>query len=174
MPCDSSISLDDASSPLSPRGAKVYRSMVGLCLYIGRDRPDVMYVIKELSSKMSCPTALALQRLKKLAGYFKMVGDLSMKLELPVPGHGKHGQSSERMWILESYSDADWSSNKSHRRSTSSSVHMLNGSFPYSSPRTQKLVSLSSCESEFHALVSCICDALFIRSCLEFLLLMSD
>ena len=47
---------------------------------------------------------------------------------------------------------------------------MLNGSFLYSSSRTPKFISLSSCESEFHALVSCICDALFIRSCLEFLL----
>ena len=75
--------MEDVSGPLSPRDAKVYRSMVGLCLYIGRGRPDVMCVVKKFSSKMSCPTALALQRLKKLAGYFKMVGDLSMKLELP-------------------------------------------------------------------------------------------
>ena len=58
-------------------------------------------------------------------------------------------------WVLESYSDADWSSNKATTRSTSCGVHYINGCFMYASSRSQKVVSLSSCESELHSLISC-------------------
>ena len=64
----------------------------------------------------------------------------------------------------------DWSSNRNHRRSTSCGMHFLNGSFIYGSSRNQKVVSLSSCESELHSMVSCMSDAIFIRACCEFLL----
>ena len=45
---------------------------------------------------------------------------------------------------------------------------MINGAFMYGSSRSQKVVSLSSCESELHALVSCACDGIFIKACAEF------
>ena len=48
-------------------------------------------------------------------------------------------------------------------------VHLVCGAFAYGSSRTQKVVSLSSCESELHAMVNTLCDGIFLRSCLEFL-----
>ena len=72
-------------------------------------------------------------------------------------------------WLLETYTDADWSANKKHRKSTSCAVHMVNGNFAKSSSRTQRVVSLSSAESELHSMVSGCSDAIFIKRCLEFL-----
>ena len=72
--------------------------------------------------------------------------------------------------MLESYSDADWSSNRCHRRSTSCGMHFLNGSFVYGTSRNQKVVSLSSCESELHSMVSCMSDAIFSKACRGFIL----
>ena len=43
-------------------------------------------------------------------------------------------------------------------------IHLINGAFMYGSSRSQKVVSLSSCESELHALVSCACDGIFIKA----------
>ena len=80
----------------------------------------------------------------------------------------EHPSTWSRM--LETYSDADWSSNKSHRRSTSCSIHLVNGSFMHGSSRGQKTISLSSCESELHSLVSAACDGLFLMACLRFVL----
>ena len=43
----------------------------------------------------------------------------------------------------------------------------------FSSSRSQKTISVSSCESELHPLVSCMCDGLFILfivACAEFIL----
>ena len=49
-------------------------------------------------------------------------------------------------------------------------IHFINGCFMYSSSRSQRVVSLSSCESELHSLVSCVCDGIFIKACAAFVL----
>ena len=170
VPCDASIQLQDDSEKLSAKDASAYRSVVGLCLYISRERPDLMFTIKEPASSMSSPSLTSLQRLRKLVGYMRYVGDVGVRLHTPVPGQGKGCSGCDRSWVLETYSVADWSSNKSHRRSTSSGIHLVNGAFMYGSSRGQKTISLSSCESELHSLVSAACDGLFLMACLRFVL----
>eukprot|EP00435_Cladocopium_sp_Y103_P023671 s291_g5.t1 len=114
--------------------SRAYRSIIGLLLYLSRDRIDVMFTVKELATSMSKPTLCCLQRLRRLVGYLKYTG------------------------------------NKSHRKSTSCAVHFLNGCFTYAYSRTQRVISLSSAESELHSMVSGCCDGLFIKRCAEFLL----
>ena len=170
IPCSSDLQLIDNSPKLNEKDASAFRSVVGLCLYVGRDRPDLMFTIKELASFMSSPTVSSLQHLRKLVGFMKGVGDLAIKMQVPQAGIGKFQTGGEHAWVLESFSDADWSSNKSHRRSTSCGMHLLNCCFMYGSSRSQKVISLSSCESELHSLVSCSCDGIFVRACIEFAL----
>ena len=170
LPCDASIQLEDGSQFLSTADATKFRSIVGMALYLGRDRPDAMFAIKELAGKMSKPILTSLQRLRKLVGFLKQTGDLAIKLVPPTPGSGKWKTTPEQKWILETFSDADWMGNRAHRKSTSCGVHLLNGNFLYGSSRTQKVISLSSCESELHSIVSSMSDAMFIKRCLEFIL----
>ena len=141
-----------------------------MCLYLGRDRPDLIFPIKELAGKMSKPTATSLQNLRKLVGYIKGAGELGIKLQCPVPGKGKWKTSAEKCWVLETFCDADWMSNRQHRRSTSCGLHFLNGCFLWGTSRTQKTVALSSCESELYSIVSSMCDSIYLRRCLEFAL----
>ena len=56
-----------------------------------------------------------------------------------------------------------------HRRSTSCGIHLLNGAFLFGSSRTQRVVSLSSCESELHAMISTLSDGMFLKRCIEFI-----
>ena len=130
--------------------------------------PDLMFTIKKLASSMASPTMTALQHLRKMIGYMKHVRDVGVKLVALVPGQGKNVDGSNQQWLLERYSDADWSSNNSHRRSTSCGIHFINNSVVYVSSRSQKTISLSSCESELHSLVSCFCDGMFFVACAEF------
>ena len=167
-PVTSQCRQRDLTDELSARDSFAYRSVVGVCLYLARDRPDLLFPVKELSGFMSRPTHGALQKLKKLIGYLKGTADYCVVLEPPVPGQGKW-RSTERFWVLESFTDADWSSNQRHRRSTSCGIHLVCGAFAYGSSRTQKVVSLTSCESELHAMVSTLCDGIFLRRCLEFI-----
>ena len=162
IPCDSSIQVEDKSEGLPPKEAFSYRSIVGTCLYLTRDRPDLLFTVKELSGAMSRPTYTALQRLKKLVGYLKSTPDYCVLLEVPVGGQGKW-HSTDQYWLLETFSDSDWSSNQTHRRSTSCGVHMLNGSFLFASSRSQRVVSLSSCEAELHSMVSALSDGIFLE-----------
>ena len=91
-----------------------------------------------------------------------------MVLEQPVGGSGRWKQSNDKFWILESFSDSDWSGDKRHPRSTSAGMHLLCGAYMFGSSRTQRVISLSSCESELHGMVSTLADGLFLRRCAEF------
>ena len=62
IPCDNSIQLEDVSQLLSYEDATSFRSVVGMALYLGRDRPDAIFTIKEVASRMSKPTVTALQQ----------------------------------------------------------------------------------------------------------------
>ena len=168
-PSDSALQQEDDAQKLSAADAKNYRSVIGLLLYLSRDRADIMFVVKELASAMSSPSLCSVQRLRKLIGFIKHTGDIGVKLPFPEHGVGKFKQGTEAFWFLETYTDADWSSNKAHRRSTSCSIHFLNGCFCFGSSRSQKVISLSSAESELHSMVGGCCDGIFIRSCLQLL-----
>ena len=78
IPCDSGVQQPDVSPELKSSDAKGNRSIVGLLLYMARDRLDIMFTVKELAAFMSKPTLGALQRLRKLVGFLKYTGDLGV------------------------------------------------------------------------------------------------
>ena len=69
---------------------------------MSRERPDLMFTIKELPSSMASPTLTSVQRLRKLVGYMKDVGDLALRLDVPMPGQGSAFQMEVQLgfWRL--------------------------------------------------------------------------
>ena len=119
IPCDAALQQEDNSQQLSANDAKNFRSVIGLLLYLSRDRVDLMFSVTELASKMASPTLCSVQRLRKLVGYVKSSGDLGIKLQYPEHGVGKWKQGTEAFWLLETFTDADWfqqSSSKEHKQ----------------------------------------------------------
>ena len=57
------------SEMLEPDQAAVFRSGLGLALYLAMDRPDIQFAVKTLSSYMARPSVKALSALKHLASY---------------------------------------------------------------------------------------------------------
>lgn len=94
---------------------------------------------------------------------------MGIKLSFPEWGTGKWKKGGDRFWNVETFTNADWAGHKAHRKPTSCGVHFINNNFVYASSRTQRVVSLSSAESELHAMVSGCSDAIFLRRCMEFL-----
>ena len=86
IPCDASIQLPDNSAKLGQKDATPFRSIVGFCLYLTRETPDLMFPIKELACSMASPPVAALGRLLKLMGFMKPMGDIGTHLDLPLPG----------------------------------------------------------------------------------------
>ena len=109
MPGDASLQREDLTMELSSGDAGFYRMAVGVCLYLSRDRRDIVFPVKELASRMSKPTIGSLQSLKKLVGYLKSTQGYAVVLEQPVGGSGRWKQSNDKFWVLESFSDSDWS-----------------------------------------------------------------
>ena len=153
-PADPGIQMEDNSPCLVGSDVTFFRMAVGTCLYITHDRPGVDFTVKELSSYMSNPTVSAMRHLKKLVSYLEETSHYAVVLQQPHGGQGLHKQTNDNYWLLGSFSDSDWSSDKRHQRSTSSGLHMFCGNLVYSSSRTQRTISLSSCEAELHGMVS--------------------
>ena len=117
---------------------------------------------------MARPTKSSMCGLRKLLGYLRNTSGYAVLLPVPEPGRGKMTHVDKHL-ILESYSDSDWSGHQAHRRSTSSAIHYVNSCPVFASARTQRVVSLSSCEAELHALVSAAADGKYIAGCHSFL-----
>ena len=56
VPCDAGIQNEDHSQALNASDGKAYRSVIGLLLYVARERVDIMFTVKELAANMSAPT----------------------------------------------------------------------------------------------------------------------
>ena len=96
VPCDGSIQLEDGSKYLISPDASKFRSIVGMCLFLGRDRPDVIFSIKELASKMSYPTVICANwwvTSKVLASW-----ELNCNALFQAKANGKHPLTNVGCW----------------------------------------------------------------------------
>src|SRR5438045_8402391 len=100
-------------------------------------RPDIAFVLGKLAQYMSDPSEHHGHALKSLMRYLNSTA--SQKLRYGPGGAHKH-------FVM--YSDADWASNKSTRKSVSGSVAIFYGSPISWSSKRQRSVATSSCESE--------------------------
>ena len=169
VPCGDEAQEISNGVLLPPDEATLYRSLVGSGIYLSQERMELDYVIKQLAGGMSSPSRGHLQVMRRLIGYLKQTLGNYSHLRIPDYGKGIH-HSYDSKWILESFTDSDWSGDRSTRRSTSSGVHALNGMVLFHSSRGQRVVSLSSAEAELHGLVSGATDGMALRLCLEFLM----
>ena len=153
-PGHSEIETPDATEELNQHDASVYRSCIGILLYLSPDLPQCQYVIRYLSTCASKPTHKAMVVLKHLVGYMAGHSDQYVSLKWKGMHSGLlHDYECEEP-VLEIFSDADWAADRNTRRSVSGSAIFYGGCLVYSSSRTQKIVSLSSAESETYAAAS--------------------
>lgn len=121
-----------------------YQQIIGSLLYATtHTRPDISFALGKLSQYMSDPAKHHGHALKGLLRYIRST--ISQKMQF--------GPGSEEGLVI--YSDADWASDKTDRKSTSGNVAMLyNGPVSWGS-RKQRSVATSSTESEYMAMSMC-------------------
>lgn len=100
-----------------------------------------------------------------MATYLRASGDYGVKLQTPEFGSGKIKKGVGQYWLLEIFTNADWSSSKQRRRPT----RFVNSNLVFAAACTQKAISLSSAESELDGVVSGCSDGILVRRPLEFL-----
>jgi hypothetical protein len=111
---------------------------------MGFTRPDIAFALGKLSQFMSDPAKHYGHALKNLLRYIKST--IKQKLCFGP------GVAYDHMVV---YTDADWASDKSDRKSISGSVAMFYGGPISWSSKKQMAVSTSSCESEYVSLSAC-------------------
>ena len=103
---------------LGPEEAREFRGMGATLNYLGQDRSDIQYAVKEVCVSMSRPTVGDRRRIKRIVRYLAGVEEVVWKM----------GEWSDEEEIgVEVYVDSDWAK-AADRRSTSGGMVVLGGS----------------------------------------------
>ena len=152
---------------LADDAASAFRTAVGILLYLQPDAAAAQHAIRYLASYMSKPSEGAWKLLRHVVGFLRQHAGYCLCFEVPEVGQGcKVFTPSQH--CIELYTDADWSGNRLTRKSVSGSVIMVNKHVVFSASRTQKIIALSSAESEFHSAVSGSIDGLLIKAAVDY------
>ena len=174
----------ESASPgeyLTSEQSSLFRSALGVCIYVGQERFDVQHSIRILSSYMSRPTKQAMNGLRKLVSYLQYSKDMRMKFDCvqkrssvfhrwnDVDLEEHSSTTSAANYRLEAFSDSDWASSKVSRKSTSCGVIFLNGCCVHSHCRAQQSIALSSMEAEILAATGLLTELVYMKHLLQFM-----
>ena len=156
--------LEVMESPeLGAQQSSTYRSAVGILLYLSCDMVQCQWMIRHLAQSRSKPTLKAWTELRHLVQYLLGCTEYGLMMHYRSDFDGSD-------FLLKTFTDSDWASNKGTRKSVSACCLMMNNCLLSSGSRNQGLIALSSAEAETYAATSGACDALFLSRCLEYLL----
>lgn len=131
-----------------------YRKLIGMLLYISTNsRPDIAASVSILSQKVSNPSKLDLNEVRRLIRYLKGTRDMKLKVS-----------NVEAELKFEVYSDANWAEDRTDRKSNSGYVCFLGGGTISWACRKQSCVSLSSTEAEYIALAETCQEVIWLRN----------
>ncbi|XP_071728057.1 secreted RxLR effector protein 161-like [Rutidosis leptorrhynchoides] len=131
-----------------------YQRMVGKLIYLAHTRPDIVHAVGVVSQFMHQPRVHHMEAVMRIIRYLKKTAD--------------HGVVFKRNGHLRTqiYTDASWAGEKGDRRSTSGFFTIVGGNLVAWKSKKQKVVSLSSAESEFRGIAKGVVEALWTRKLL--------
>ena len=145
---------DDDIKPL-------FQRLVGSLIYLAVcTRPDISYAAMALGQFNANPTRTHLVAAKRVLRY--LAGTLDLALEFNFDGGALPATVSGFLRNC-AFSDADWASDESDRKSISGyCFYFLNSLVSWSATK-QKTISLSSTEAEYYSMTHAMKEALWIR-----------
>ncbi|KAL0745519.1 hypothetical protein Bca101_101979 [Brassica carinata] len=130
---------------------KLYRKLVGKLIYLTITRPDICCAVNQVSQHMQVPKE----------HHWRMVERLLLYL---------NGTSSLGVWMgcnksteVVGYCDADWAGDRADRRSTTGYCTFIGGNLVTWKSKKQKVVSCSSAEAEYRAMLKLTNELVWIK-----------
>lgn len=168
-PCHDLMNQPDKTDELDPAKASLYRSAIGILMYLSSDLVECAYTIRGLAQYMSKPTQRSWMLLRHLCLYLISIRRNVLRLKVK-PNGVWHSPETDQGPVLELFSDSDWATHKATRKSVSAGFAFFAGCLLLATSRTQRIISLSSAEAEVVAAVSTVCDGILLQMCLIFCL----
>ena len=128
----------------------LYRRLVGILVYLTVTRPNISYVVHQVSQYLSAPQSTHYAAVLRILRYLK--GTLF---------HGLF-YSAQSPLVLRTFSDADWAGDPTDRRSTTGYCFLLGSLISWRSKK-QTFVARSSIEAEYCALADNIFELLWLQ-----------
>ena len=147
---------------LNAQEAGIYRSGVGIVLYIAPDRADIQFAVSELTRLMKTPTERGMAILRRTIRY--LAGKKGYSVMIPTATSEQENVDDDLML----YSDSNWAQDTRDRKSVSCGVIFCRGALLQTFVRRQTVIALSSGEAEWYAACSTVAEALHLRCLLDF------
>ena len=148
---------------LDAQEAGIYRSGVGIALYVAPDRADIQFAVSEVTRLMKAPTERGMAILRRMTRYLQ--GTPGYGVLIPTVTEDDENAADD----LEIFSDSNWAQDTRDRKSVSCGVVICRGALLQCFARRQTVIALSSGEAEWYAACSTVAEALHLRSLLDFL-----
>jgi hypothetical protein len=152
------LAVTEQQPVLDQAQQSTYRSMVMRLAYLSTDRPDLCHAVRTLAGAMKSPKLNDMLRLKKAVRYL---------LKYPYMKRVFAEQTLKELKVT-AWSDSDSVGDLRTRRSTSGSVVKIGGHSVLVKGASQKIVALSSAESEYYGICRTATLAEFVKGILEF------
>ena len=131
--------------------ATLYKQLVGSLIYLTVTRPDISYAVHVVSQFMAAPRSPYYAVVLRILRYLK--GTIFDGLHF----------SSHSSLTLQAYSDADWASDPTDRRSTTSYCFLPGDSLISWRSKKQTVVARSSSEAEYRTLAATTVELIWLR-----------
>jgi len=135
--------------------ASSFRRLIGRLIYLTNTRPDIAFAVNNLSQFVYAPTTSHQQAAQRILRYLK-----------GTPGQGLFFHTNTYLH-LKAYSDSDWASCPSTRKSVIGFSIYLGHSLISWKSKKQQTISRSSSEAEYRALASTTCEIQWLTYILQ-------
>ena len=151
----------DETLALSKEDQKLYRSGVGMLLYLVKyTRPDIANPVRELSKMLDGSTEASFKEMLRVIKYVLDTKNMGLRVEPTI-------DTKDEPWELVCYSDSDYASDPDSRRSVSGYILYVRGVPICWRSKAQKSITLSSSEAEWIALSEATKEIMFVLQLLE-------